>query len=88
MILSLPRLLGRRRGEVKVGVGVIRVGVIGVIVIVIVFGVGVILVLLLRVLLLEAPQRTIIKRPLVGGGDVFLRRLVGWQVILTERRAA
>jgi hypothetical protein len=71
MILSLPRLLGRRRGEVKVGVGVIRVGVIGVIIIV--FGVGVILVLLLRVLLLEAPQRTIIKRPLVGGGDVFLR---------------
>jgi hypothetical protein len=70
MILSLPRLLGRRRGEVKVGVGVIRVGVIGVIIIV--FGVGVILVLLLRVLLLEAPQRTIIKRPLVGGGDVFL----------------
>jgi hypothetical protein len=82
MILSLPRSLGWRRGEVKVGVGVVKVGVVGVIVVV--FGVGVVLVLLLRVLLLEAPQRTIIKRPLVVGGDVLLRGLVGWQVVLTK----
>jgi hypothetical protein len=35
------------------------------------------LVLLLRVLLLGAPQRTIVKRPPVIRGDVLLRGLVG-----------
>ena len=73
MILSYrascsPRLLGRRRGEVRVGV--VGVGVIGVIVIIFGIGVGVILVLvlLLWVLLLRAPWRTIVRRPLVVEG--------------------
>ena len=82
--------LGRRRGEVEVGVRV-GVEVIGVIVVVFGIRVGIILVLLvllLRVLLLGAPRRTIIRGPLVIGGDVLLRGLVGWQVILAGRRAA
>jgi hypothetical protein len=77
-----PRSLGRRRGEV----GVIRV-------IIIAFGVGVVLVLvllvlLLQVLLLRAPQRTIVRRPPVVGGDVLLGGLVGSQVVFTGRWAA
>jgi ABC-type Co2+ transport system permease subunit len=81
-----PHSLRRRRGEVRV----IEVGVVGV-----VFGVGVgvvlilvLLVLLLRVLLLGAPWRTIIRRPIVVRGNVLLKGLVGWQVILARRRAA
>jgi hypothetical protein len=81
MILSRgscsPRSLGRRRGEVRVRVRVVGVAVIGV-----VFGIGVVLVLLLRVLLLGAPWRTIIRRPPVIGG------LVGWQVVLAGQRVA
>ena len=66
----------------EVGVEVIEV-------IVVVFGVGVVPVLvLLRVLLLGAPRRTIIRRPLVVRGDVLLRGLMGWQVVLIGRRAA
>jgi len=73
-------LLGRRRREVRVGVEVVGV--------VVVFGVGVVLVLLLRVLLLGAPRRTIVRRPPVIRGDILLGGLVGWQVILTRRQTA
>ena len=69
-------MLGRRRREVRVGVEVVGV--------VVVFGVGVVLVLLLRVLLLGAPRRTMIRRHLVGGGDVLLGGLVGKQVVLAR----
>jgi hypothetical protein len=82
-------LLGRRRSEVRVRVGVIGVGVIRVIVVVFGVGVGVVLVLLvllLRVLLLGAPRRTIIRHPIIGG-DVLLRGVVGRQFILAGRRA-
>jgi hypothetical protein len=73
--------LGRRRGKVRVKVRVIGVGVVRVIFIIFSVGVSVILVLvlLLRVLLLGAPRRTIIRRPQVIGGDILLRGLVGWQ---------
>jgi hypothetical protein len=74
MIIS-PCSLGRRR--VKVGVGGIGVKVI--------IGVGVLL--LLRVLLLGAPRRAIIKRPSVVGGDVLLGGVVGRQVVLARRWA-
>ena len=65
--------------------------VIGVI-IVVVFGVSVgvvlvLVVLLLRVLLVGAPRRAIIRRPPVIGGDVLLGGVVGRQVILVGRRA-
>ena len=73
-----PRSLGRRQVKVRVRV-------------IIVIGVGVVLivlVLLLRVLLLGAPWRTIIRRHPVVGGDVLLGGLVGWQAIITGRRAA
>ena len=74
MILSRsPRSLGRRRGEV---------GVVGVVVIV--FGVGVVLV---RVLLLGAPWRTVIRHPVIGG-DVLLEGVVGRQFVLAGRRTA
>jgi hypothetical protein len=56
--------LGRRQGEVGVKVRVI------------VFGVGIVLVLLLRVLLLGAPWRTIIRHPIIGG-DILLEGVVG-----------
>ena len=69
-----PHSLGRRR--VKVGVRVIGVGV----------SISVILVLLLRVLLLRAPWRTIIRHPIVGG-DVLLGGVVERQFILAGRRA-
>ena len=74
-----PRSLGRRRVEARV--------------IVVVFGVSVgvvlvLVVLLLRVLLLIAPRRTIVRRPPVMRGDILLRGLVGWQVILAGRQAA
>ena len=75
-----PRSLRRRR--VKVGVVVIVVIGAGVLLLVLV------LVLLLRVLLLGAPRRTIIRRHLVVRGDVLLGGLVGWQVSLAGRRAA
>ena len=76
MILS-PRSLGRRQGEVGVIVGV-RV---------IVSGVSVILIILLWVLLLGAPQRTIIRHPIIGG-DILLGGVVGRQFVLAGRRAA
>jgi hypothetical protein len=77
-------LLGRRRGEVGVGVKVIGVVVK---VIVVVFGVSFILVLLLRVLLLGARWRTIIRHP-ISGGDVLLGGVVRRQFVLAGRRAA
>jgi hypothetical protein len=64
MILCSPCSLGRRQGEV----GVVGVRVVGVVVVI--FGIGVVLVLLLQVLLLGAPRWTIVRRPLVVGGDV------------------
>ena len=81
-----PRSLGRRQVKVRVRVRVIGVGVVGI-------GIGIggvllvlilVLILLLWVLLLRAPWRTIIRRPLVLGGDVLLGGLVGWQVILAR----
>jgi hypothetical protein len=79
-----PRSLGRRRVEVRVGVIIVVIGIgIGVVLLVLVL----ILVLLLRVLLLGAPQRTIIKRHPVIRGDVFLGGMVGWQVVLAGRQA-
>jgi hypothetical protein len=50
-------------------------------------GVVLILVLLLRVLLLEALGRTIIRHPVIGG-DVLLRGVVGRQFVLARRWAA
>ena len=69
-------MLGRRQGEVRVGVRVVGV-------VVVVFGVCIgvvlILVLLLRVLL-GALWRTVFRHPIIGG-------VVGWQFILAGRRA-
>jgi hypothetical protein len=66
-------LLGRRQGKVRVRVRVVVFGI----------GIGVILVLilLLQVLLLEAPRRTIITHPIIGG-DVLLGGVVGRQFVL------
>jgi len=79
MILS-PRSLGRRQGEVGVIVGV------DVVLVVFSVSVGVVLVLVVLVLLLRvllgAPQRTIIRDPIVEG-DVLLRGVVGRQFVLT-----
>ena len=85
MILSqrgscLPRSLERRR--IEAGVRVVRVIVDGG------SSGGVGAVLLLWVLLIRAPWRTIIRRPLVIEGDILLRGVVGRQVILAGRRAA
>ena len=79
-----PSSLGRRR--VKVGVRVVRVEVVVISVVVVLL--VLVLVLLLWVLLIRAPRRTIIRRPLVIGGDVLLGGVVGWQVVLAGRWAA
>jgi hypothetical protein len=77
-----PLSLRRRRGRV-------RVRVVGVIVIIFGVDAGIVLVLLLLLrVLLGAPQRTIIRRPLVIRGDVLHIGWVGWQVVLARRRAA
>ena len=77
-----PRSLGRRRGEDRVRVRVIIIKVI-----VVIFGFSVVLVLLLRVLLLGAPRKTIIRHSVVGG-DVLLGGVVGRQFVLAGRWAA
>jgi hypothetical protein len=76
-----PISLGRRQVEVGVRVRVIGIGVLLLLLLLIP-------VLLLQVLLLAAPRRTIIRRPLVIRGDVLLGGLVGWQVILAGQLTA
>jgi hypothetical protein len=77
-----PRSLGRRRVEVGVGVIVVVIISVGVVLLVL------FLILLLRVLLIGAPWRTIIRRHSVVEGDVLLEGLVGWQVVIVGRQAA
>ena len=84
-----PHSLGRRLVKVGVRVRVVKVivgggssGGVGVVLLVLIL--VLVLVLLLWVLLLGAPRRTMIRRHLVGGGDVLLGGLVGKQVVLAR----